>query len=345
MTDTIQLLRDALEAAIADAKPISKRTYWRQGEDCSELVEETIWPDWIEKAKDALAAPLPAQPQGQGAEPAQARERLAQLEQWIDATGAIVKNSSWHSELQAIVAGTGEPAQQDVIQDALNTVLWLEHRLPKGYGDVPHVKRTIAALEAASLPSPAPQAAVPSEREKQLEGMLQNAMKTLENANNTALEAIKERDALRGASPVVSDSTEWTKGQTISPNEGEHRWVAGIDISAPLHFLRHGIEVAGFSQEEAETRRDAILSARALARTAPIGAEDTSDDDWIDLEVEKPANSELVHIKLDNGQSTTGQRYEKNGFVGWVWNGDFDAKATHWKRIAASPSAAQGDGT
>lgn len=37
----------------------------------------------------------------------------------------------------------------EVIQDALNTVLWLERRLHKGYGDVPHVKRTIASLEAA----------------------------------------------------------------------------------------------------------------------------------------------------------------------------------------------------
>lgn len=57
-------------------------------------------------------------------------------------------------------------AQEAVIRDALNTVLWLEHRLPKGYGDVPHVKRTIAALEATirnfrTVAAPS----VPSERE------------------------------------------------------------------------------------------------------------------------------------------------------------------------------------
>jgi hypothetical protein len=38
-----------------------------------------------------------------------AAERLAQLEQWVDAVGAIPKHSSWYGELQAIVAGRGEP--------------------------------------------------------------------------------------------------------------------------------------------------------------------------------------------------------------------------------------------
>jgi hypothetical protein len=46
---------------------------------------------------------------GMAAQPA---DRLAQLEQWVDATGAISKHSSWYGELQAIVAGRGEPSDK-----------------------------------------------------------------------------------------------------------------------------------------------------------------------------------------------------------------------------------------
>lgn len=35
-----------------------------------------------------------------------------------------------------------------LLADALNTVLWLERRLPKGYDEVPHVQRTKASLRA-----------------------------------------------------------------------------------------------------------------------------------------------------------------------------------------------------
>jgi len=36
---------------------------------------------------------------------------------------------------------------KDVLEDAKNTILWLLRRLSKGYGEPPHVSRTIAALE------------------------------------------------------------------------------------------------------------------------------------------------------------------------------------------------------
>lgn len=42
------------------------------------------------------------------AQESDARERSDQLNQWIKETGAILKNSSWHGELEAIVLGKGE---------------------------------------------------------------------------------------------------------------------------------------------------------------------------------------------------------------------------------------------
>ena len=49
-------LLDALVAAVAEAKPVSSRTYMRQGIDCTEVVREDVWPDWLEPARAAIAA-------------------------------------------------------------------------------------------------------------------------------------------------------------------------------------------------------------------------------------------------------------------------------------------------
>lgn len=47
-------------------------------------------------------------------------------------------------------------ALKSALQDALNTVLWLERRISKGYGEVPHVKRTIASIESSLAACDAP---------------------------------------------------------------------------------------------------------------------------------------------------------------------------------------------
>lgn len=52
------------------------------------------------------------------------------------------------------VAVTGSDAV--TLADALNTVLWLERRLPKSYDEVPHVQRTKTSLRAAIESSHAP---------------------------------------------------------------------------------------------------------------------------------------------------------------------------------------------
>ncbi|MES2323236.1 MAG: hypothetical protein V4633_13310 [Pseudomonadota bacterium] len=41
-------------------------------------------------------------------------------------------------------------AERELLDDALSTVLWLQRRLPKGYGVLPFVERTIKALGEAS---------------------------------------------------------------------------------------------------------------------------------------------------------------------------------------------------
>lgn len=48
----------ALQSALSDAKPTSRREYWRDSADgkSSELVREETWPDWIAAARAAIRA-------------------------------------------------------------------------------------------------------------------------------------------------------------------------------------------------------------------------------------------------------------------------------------------------
>lgn len=43
-----------------------------------------------------------------------------------------------------------ERQNAELAKEALNNVLWLERRLPKGYGEVPHIKQFIEKLERAA---------------------------------------------------------------------------------------------------------------------------------------------------------------------------------------------------
>jgi hypothetical protein len=58
---------------------------------------------------------------------------------------------AWENLTAFVDALAAQPAgatdeRETVAGDALNTILWLERRLPKGYGEVPHVQRTKEAL-------------------------------------------------------------------------------------------------------------------------------------------------------------------------------------------------------
>lgn len=45
----------ALQAAVSEAKPLSVRRELRPGDDCTNLVEITEWPDWLDQAREAIA--------------------------------------------------------------------------------------------------------------------------------------------------------------------------------------------------------------------------------------------------------------------------------------------------
>lgn len=64
-----------------------------------------------------LCAAPPSQPAG---------ERLAQLREWLAATGALPKGSSWIGELEQIVVGAGERAQQPGSERDAARLDWLE---------------------------------------------------------------------------------------------------------------------------------------------------------------------------------------------------------------------------
>jgi len=55
LVDRVSKLEAVLGAALADAKPIKVEQKYRQAEDCTELVEETTWADWVESARGLLA--------------------------------------------------------------------------------------------------------------------------------------------------------------------------------------------------------------------------------------------------------------------------------------------------
>ena len=47
-------LEMALGAALLSVKPISDKTEMRQGDDCTEIVQVKVWPDWVEDARRLL---------------------------------------------------------------------------------------------------------------------------------------------------------------------------------------------------------------------------------------------------------------------------------------------------
>ncbi len=55
LVDRVSKLEAALGAALADAKPINTKQYFRQGDGCSELVKETTWADWVESSRELLS--------------------------------------------------------------------------------------------------------------------------------------------------------------------------------------------------------------------------------------------------------------------------------------------------
>lgn len=74
-------------------------------------------------------------------------ERMARLPQ-IEQHGIGYLSMQW-SAMQAEIKDLRAALAAADLADALNTMLWLYRRLPKGYGAAPHVDRTVDKLAQA----------------------------------------------------------------------------------------------------------------------------------------------------------------------------------------------------
>lgn len=124
----------AQRAGSGESEPVGKvlAVWLRHGEAVISLSD----PAALSAGQHLYAAP-PSQPDS---------ERLAQLREWLAATGALPKGSSWIGELEQIVVGAGERAQQpDSERD-----MWTFDGMHGAKSDMEQDSERDAALEVAA---------------------------------------------------------------------------------------------------------------------------------------------------------------------------------------------------